>query len=235
MQFGIPYAVYFVFGLMLAGWFVLWQTKRNYAIALGLILLITLLASAFKLYPVMERMILFLIPIGLILIGKSVEFIEQILQNPRWLGGTIALALTGFLVFGPFMTSTGYFLKPKYYEHIRPSMGMLQESWRPGDVLYVSYGARPAFEFYAPRYGLSGVDYLSNAREDYQNPESISRQLASLKGKSRVWILLSHIYEKGDFNEKDLILNALQMNGRIKREFRVPGTSVYLYLFDLRR
>ncbi len=235
VQFGIPYAVYFVFVLMLAGWFVLWQTKCSYAIALGSTLLITLLASAFKLYPVMERMILFLIPIGLILMGASVEFIERRLQNPRWLGGTIALALTGFLIFGPFVTSSGYFLKPKYYEHIRPSMGVLQESWRPGDALYVSYGALPAFEFYAPVYGLSGVDYLSNAREDYQAPEKIARQLNSLNGKSRVWILLSHVYEQGDFNEKDFIINDLQNNGRLKREFRVPGTSVYLYLFDLRK
>jgi hypothetical protein len=235
MQFGIPYAVYFVFGLMLAGWFILWQTRRNYAIAFGMILLVTLFASALRLYPVIERMILFLIPIGLILIGKSVEFIQQRLRNPRWLGGMIALALTGFLVFGPLVTSTGYFLHPKYYEHIRPSVGVLQESWRPGDALYVSNGAVPAFEFYAPEYGLSDVSYISNTRQDYKDPESIARQLDSLKGDSRVWVLLSHVYEKGTFNEKNFILNDLQLNGRMKREFRVPGTSVYLYLFDLQQ
>jgi hypothetical protein len=234
-QFGIPYAVYFVFGLMLAGWFVLWQTKRNYAIVFGLILLITLSASALMLYPVLERMILFLIPIGLALVGKSVEFVEQRLRNPRWLGGTIALALTGFLVFGPLVTSTGYFLNPKYFEHIRPSMAVLQESWRPGDALYVSYGAVPAFEFYASEYGLSEVKYITNARDDYQNTGNITGQLDTLKGKSRVWVLLSHVFEKGNFNEKDFILNTLQMSGRIKREFRVPGTSVYLYLFDLQQ
>jgi uncharacterized membrane protein len=235
VQYGIPYAVYFVFGLMLAGWFVLWQTRRNYAIAFGMILLITLFASALRLYPVLERMVLFLIPIGLVLIGKSVEFIGQRLRNPRWMGNAIALALTAFLIFGPLVTSADYFLNPKYFEHIRPSMGVLQESWRRGDALYVSYGAVPAFEFYAPEYGLSGMDYLSNARQDYQNPANIAGQLDTLKGKTRVWVLLSHVYEKGDFNEKDFILNTLRMNGRIKREFRMPGTSVYLYLFDLQQ
>ena len=114
-------------------------------------------------------------------------------------------------------------------------MSVLQESWQNGDALYVSYGAVPAFEFYAPEYGLSGMEYLSNVRQDYQNPANISRQLDTLKGKPRVWVLLSHVYEKGDFNEKDFILDTLQMNGRIKREFRVPGTSVFLYLFDLQR
>jgi hypothetical protein len=143
------------------------------------------------------------------------------------------VVLAVFLVFGPLVTSSGYFLKPKYYEHIRPSMGVLQDSWRPQDVLYVSNGAVPAFEFYAPIYGLSGVDYLSNVRDDYSNPANISRQLASVKGKPRVWILLSHVYEKGDFNEKEFILNDLRRSGKIKREYRMPGTSVYLYLFDL--
>lgn len=235
VQIGIPYAVYFVFGLMLAGWFVLWQTKRNYAIAFGWILLITLLASGLKLYPVFERMILFLIPIGLILFGKTVEFIDQRLQNPRWLGRGIALVMTGFLIYGPLVTSSGYFLEPKYLEHIRPSMRVLQESWRPGDAIYVSNGAVPAFEFYAPVYGLSDVDYLSNARDDYQDRANITRQLDSLNGNSRVWVLLSHVYERDDFNEKDFILNDLRRKGRIKREFRVPGTSVFLYLFDLQK
>ncbi len=235
VQFGIPYAVYFVCGLILAGWFVLWRTRRNFAIAFGWILSITLFASALKLYPVFERMILFLIPIGLILVGKSVEFIDRRLQNPRWLGRALATLLTLFLVFAPVKTSADYFLAPKYYEHIRPSMSVLQDSWRPGDAIYVSNGAEPAFGFYAPLYGLSGTEYLSNAREDYRNPDNITRQLDSLKGKSRVWVLLSHVYEKEGFNEKDFILDDLRRNGRIKREFRVPGTSVYLYLFDLQQ
>ena len=235
VQFGISYAVYFVFGLMMAGWFILWQTRRSYAIAFGLILLVTLLASAVRLYPVLERMILFLIPIGLILLGKNAELLDQKLRNPRWLGGAAALALTGFLIFGPLVTSVGYFLKPKYYEHIRPSMSVLQESWRPGDAIYVSNGAVPAFEFYAPVYGLASVNYISNVRADYKDPVNISRQLESLKGKSRVWILMSHVYEQGDFNEKDFILNNLKQSGKLKSEFRVPGTSVYLYLFDLQQ
>ena len=235
LQFGIPYAVYFVFGLMLAGWVVLWQTKRNYAIAFGLILLATLTASAMLLYPVFERMILFLIPIGLILLGKFIEFIHQRMQNPSWAGTAASLALAGFLIIGPLMTSSGYFIAPKYYEHIRPSMAFLQESWRPEDGLYVSNGAITAFEYYAPMYGLSQARYISNTRDDYKDPARIARQIETLKGKPRVWVLMSHVYERGNFNEKDFILNELQEIGKKKREFRLPGTSVYLYLFDLRQ
>ena len=46
---------------------------------------------------------------------------------------------------------------------------------------------------------------------------------------------MSHVYESGSFNEKDFILSDLQQMGKKKRELRVPGTSVYLYLFDLQQ
>jgi hypothetical protein len=53
------------------------------------------------------------------------------------------------------------------------------------------------------------------------------------RGRTRLWLLPSHIYEKGDFEEKDLILNYLNQIGEKKRGFSVPGTSAFLYLYDL--
>jgi hypothetical protein len=143
------------------------------------------------------------------------------------------LLLSGYLIYGSLITSVGYFMHPKYYEHIRPAMGFLQEMWRSDDVMYVSNGALPAFEYYAPLYGLSDAVYISNRRDGYKDPDQILKQLETLKGHHRVWIFLSHVYEKDDFNEKDFILDDLRQNGNKKREFRVPGSSVYLYLFDL--
>ena len=99
--------------------------------------------------------------------------------------------------------------------------------------MYVSYGAAPAFQYYAPMYALNDAVYISNARDVYKDPDQILQQLETLRGGHRVWILLSHVYEKDGFNEKDFILEYLRQHGERKREFRVPGSSVYLYLFDL--
>ena len=44
---------------------------------------------------------------------------------------------------------------------------------------------------------------------------------------------LKSVEEKGNFNEKDFLLSYLDQVGSKKREFRQPGTSVYLYLYDL--
>jgi hypothetical protein len=233
IQFGIPYAVLVVFFLMLVGWVMLWFHQRGDAIAFASILAVTTIASALQLYPVFERMILFLVPIGLILIGKTVEVIDQRVQRFQTLGAFFVIFLAGYLLYGPVTTSLQNFVQPKFFEHIRPSMETLRDAWKDGDVLYVSYGALPAFRFYAPFYELETVSYKFGEREDYQDPQNILNQLDSLRGSPRVWILLSHVHEEGDFNERDFILNYLNENGEKRREFRVPGTSVFLYLYDL--
>jgi hypothetical protein len=233
IQFGIPYAVFLVFFLMLVGWVMLWFHQRGYSIALASILLVTLTASALQLYPVFERMILFLVPLGLILIGKAVEAFHQRAQRFNIPGVLSVWFLAGYLLYGPFVTSLENFIAPKYFEHIRPSMETLRDSWKDGDALYVSNGALPAFRFYAPFYGLKTIPYEFGKREAYKNPESLVNKLASLDGQQRVWILLSHVYEKENFNERVFILDTLNDIGEKKREFRVPGTSVFLYLYDL--
>lgn len=254
VQFGIPYAIYLVFFLMLVGWTLMslpaaraerraepevealgkqLSLDQGYAIAFASIVLVTLVASALGLYPVFERMILFLVPIGLILIGKAVEVIYVRLHRyglPSVLGVSL---LAGYLLYGPVFTSLQNFLAPKYFEHIRPTMEFVRDSWKDGDVMYVSYGALPAFRFYAPFYGLESTPYELGRREDYQNPQAILSQLAPYQGQPRMWILFSHVYEKGGFNERQFILNYLDQVGKKKREFRVPGTSVFLYLYAL--
>jgi hypothetical protein len=241
IQFGIPYAVWFIVLIMLIGWVGLFFQNQKYAIVFACILLVTLTASALQVYPVFERMILFLIPIGLILIGKAVDCVAclwqasyQRVKRFHMLGAFSVLFLAGFLIYGPLSMSFQDFVEPKYFEHIRPSMDFVRDSWKDGDRMYVSYGALPAFRFYAPFYGLENISYEFGEREDYKNPQNILSQLDSFKGQPRVWILLSHVYENGDFNEKDSILNYLNQIGERKREFRVPGTSVFLYLYDLK-
>jgi hypothetical protein len=232
-QFGIAYAAGFVFVLMLAGWTLLWRQKREFAITIAGILFFTLLASSIGLYPVLERMGLFLVPIGILLTAKSLEIPAQRLREYPVPSAIVLFALSGFILYGPTARSLEQFITPKYFEHIRPTMGFLRESWKEGDTLFVSYGGVPAFEFYSPMYTLENVSYVSGQREDYTNPESILARVEPLINQRRVWVLLSHVYEKGDFNERDYLISHLNQIGEKRREFREPGTSVYLYLYDL--
>ena len=233
LQFGTPYFPLFVFEIMLLGWVLLWRSKREYALAFACILLVAMAASSLQLYPLLERMILFLIPIGLILIGKTLEALHQRLNMRPVLNFAIMFAFSLYLLYAPFTTSWGYFLHPKYYEHIRPALAYLQEKVREGDVLYLSYGAVPAFRFYAPGYGLDSMRTESGERADYQDPQLIQKRLDGLKGQRRVWVLMSHVYEQAGFNERDFILAHLDQIGTKIREIREPDTSVYLFFYNL--
>ena len=168
VQFGIPYGVFVAFLVMLIGWAILLYQDQSYAIAFACIMLITLTASALGLYPVFERMILFLVPVGLILIGKAVQALYQRVQRFKLISELSVLFLAGYLIYGPFVTSVQNFIEPKYFEHIRPTMATLRDSWKDGDGLYVSNGALPAFHFYAPFYGLENVSYEFGKRAGLQ-------------------------------------------------------------------
>jgi hypothetical protein len=139
--------------------------------------------------------------------------------------------LASYLVYGPLVTSYQSFLAPKYFEHIRPAMEYLRESWKSRDALYVSNGALPAFRFYAPFYGLEDIPYEFGQREDYDEPQNILKEFERLQGQPRVWVLLSHVYENGNFNEKDFLLNYLNQTGK-RNVNSHAGTSVFLYLYD---
>ena len=132
-QFGFSYAVGLIFILMLAGWVVLFIQKRAFAIMLAGILFFTLLASSLGLYPVLERMGLFLVPIGILLIGKSMEIPAQRLSAYPIVSTIVLLALSGFVIYAPITRALEQFFTPKYFEHIRPTMGFLQGSWKEGD------------------------------------------------------------------------------------------------------
>jgi len=233
IHFAVTIALWFLLLLMLAGWMFTLKQNRNSAIAIGSIFFFILLASSLALYPSLERMVLFLTPICILLIGASTEWIIQTLRSSRVVSTVTILLVSVYLFYGVLPRTFEQFVLPKYYEHIRPTMEYLQETWKDGDSMYISTDGVPAFKYYAPIYGLENVTYITGQRDDYANPSAMLERLAPLKGQNRVWILMSHVYEKDGFNEQDFILDYLKKNGVKKRAFIEPGTSVSLYLFDL--
>lgn len=218
--------------LALAGLAALARKRTSLAAALTLPCLLALLASAFHAYPFTGRMILFLAPALILLLAEGVETLSTIFSRPRWLAWTIRLILAASLLFGPLTLAYENFTTPKLREHIRPTMEYLRNHLKEDDLVYVYYWAEPAVRYYAPKYGFTMDDFIIGA-DHHDQPELYRPDLDRLRGHKRVWVLFSHVYERGNFNERDYILDYLNSTGKLEREFRVPGTSVYLYLYDL--
>jgi len=233
VHFAITIAPWILFVLILAGLVELFIQKKQIAASIIWIMFFTLLASSLKLYPSLERMVLFLTPIGILLIGLSLDFFAQKLRHRSNFSALTILIISVYLFWGMIPNTVDQFISPKYFEHIRPAMDYLQGTWKDSDAMYISNGGVPAFEYYAPMYGLENADFISGQPDDYNNPDTILERLETLKGNQRVWVLMSHVYERGNLNEHDLLFEYLKRNGVKKRVFIDPGTSVYLYLFDL--
>ena len=232
-QVGVHISPWLALIILILGFISLLTTSEAYSRILLVTLIFVILASALRLYPLGGRISLFLVPAVILLTSQFVDALEHRLRVQHKWSSLMALVVGAYLLYAPVSEALSNFVNPKYFEHIRPSMATLSENWRKGDALFVSYGAVPAFRFYADRYGLGHVNYQTSEAADYQEPEKIVSHLQTLDGNARVWGFVTHVYETKDFNEIDFLLASLDEFGEHKREFKSPGTSVYLNLYDL--
>jgi hypothetical protein len=232
-QIGILAPLWLVLVLTIVGILSIFRKNKIYASVLLTVFALSLIAASLRLYPLGGRLSLYLAPLMIILISQSMEPLRYDLRVPSRLSWVLAMFVGLFLLYSPAVESIFDFVTPKYFEHIRPSMAALSENWEEGDALFVSHGAVPAFRFYADRYGLGDADYQTSEASDYSQPENILSYLQALDGNGRVWVLVTHVYETKGFNEKDFLMSSLDALGENKREFKSPGTSVYLFLYDL--
>lgn len=218
--------------LMLLGLAGLLRRRWQAGALLVLTLAAALAASALGKYPFTGRMVLFAVPVFLTLIGAGLELAAGWVRHPRWMVALTGLGLAFLLLYQPAVGAAQNFAQPRYYEHIRPTMAYLQANRRPGDVLYIDYWAVPAFRYYAPFYHFGEADFM--AGNDHTNdPQGLRAEIDALRGNKRVWVLFSHVYQNEGFNAKEVILAHLDEIGKRVREFREPGTSVDLLLYDL--
>ncbi|HET9913122.1 MAG TPA: hypothetical protein VFQ13_14600, partial [Anaerolineales bacterium] len=224
-----PLAVFIIF---VAG--LVFLFRRNWRLGAVILLpfLLALVASALHKYSLLGRMLLFMAPLFIIALASGVSGLAGLVKN-RYIAHGLCILMAVYLLWGPLSVSWAEFVQPKTREHIKPTMEYLREARKPGDTIYVYYNTGPAFRFYAPKYGLElentiiGTDHSSN-------PEAYYAELDELDGRKRVWFIFSHVYELDEFNERDFILAYVDQLGEKVREYRIPATTVYLYLYDLK-
>lgn len=218
--------------LFLLGMIGLTRRLPRLGLFLLLILSLALFASFLTLYPFAGRMILFLVPIFCLLLADGVDFLADLTGFWKPVRSLVFIALFAAFLISPLSLAYENFTAPKMREHIRPTMETLRENLRDGDAVYVYYWAEHAVRFYAPKYELD-ISTFTIGADHHAQPELYRPELDALRGRGRVWFLFSHVYEEDGFNERDYILDYLNSIGELKREYRQPGTSVYLYLYDL--
>ncbi len=209
-----------VLALVSVSCLVLWKARPRSAPLLIGPTVAALVAAAAHLYPFSGRAILFLTPVALLAVADGAGLLVDALGRlrvPKPIGAACAVLLAATTSWHP----------PVYRsEETRPVLANLAAQQRPGDVVYVYYGAERAMRFYGPRVGIepSGLIYGSCHRGQ---PREYLRELDGLRGRSRVWVVIAHASP----SEQDALLGYLGTIGR--RRGTLEGTGAVAELYDL--
>lgn len=206
---------------------------RNWKIALLLLVpfVSLLLLSGFEKYPFKGRLILFLIPLVLILIGEGGECLYRFVKRYSVIAASIiSVGLFVVLMHQPGRKAVKNLHNPNMREHIKPVLTYMNQNRQDTDAVYVYYGAIPAFDFYKPEFA-DQLDYMEgiNARE---NPALYANELNKLSKDKRIWFVFSHNCSWCEVNEEQYYLEQLDVLGVRVDEFESHGSSVYAYELD---
>jgi hypothetical protein len=176
-------------------------------------------------------MLLFLLPLMLILIAQGIEqfsgFFRKI--NPLVSYGVWGLT-AAILTFAPFLSTLDVVKNPKVDEHIKPLLTYLIQNYSEDDLVYVYYGAQPAFDYYSTYIKeLDQMNVHKGIAWKGQEPQEYIEDIKHLRGSERVWFLFSHNCFWCLKNEEEFIRSYLDQIGiRLETEKSI-GASLYLF------
>jgi hypothetical protein len=198
---------------------------------------VTLIAAYLHQYPFHERLILFLAPCVLFVMAAGIDIIKETGRSPvRWGFGILA----SLCVLFPVLQSSTIFYHPYAEEAIKPVLEYVQTHQEPGDIIYVPQKSQYQFTYYAERYGYQAGDYILGVNDlDQTDGDEFSAEeqrryqadLDQLRGNARVWVILSDVQFREEFQLIRAYLNDI---GKRLDQFSVPDTSSAVYLYDLR-
>jgi hypothetical protein len=182
-------------------------------------ILLCLLASGLHRYPFSGRFLLFIVPSLLLPIAEGAGQIIDTVHSSAIIG----IALIGLLFLHPMLCVIDQLREP-YREEIKPVLSYIREHQRVGDVLYVDYGSRHPFKYYAESYGFSDDDSVIGVSTRGDRGSYVD-DLDGLPSDKRVWVLYTHIYP----SEKESSLYHLDSIRTRLDSFESTGAVVYLY------
>jgi hypothetical protein len=217
-----PWTALLLVALCAAGAAAVWWTRRPERMLLLLPLCAGFAAGVFRLLPLAERVGLWVTPFVALLLGAGIGLLGAGPSTPRRLVGAAAGA-----ALVAFAAARSAALLPEYREELRPVLAALAPRFRPGEGLYVYYGAVPAVRYYAPRF--AGLDAARREGTCARNQwRRYVGEIAPVQGPSSAWFVVSHVQKP----EVDFILGALDRLGRRTDAIEADGAGAYRFAFE---
>lgn len=211
----------FMIGLLYLGW-----RRRSVVLLVMVPLLLGMLASMLQLYPLAERLALFVMPTLAIGVGAGLDALWR--TGAKW--GRIAAVVFVIALLAYPVLKIG---RVDTLADLDPVVEAMTPRVRPGDTIYVYHGARLPFEYYRDeldrwRFEDANIVYGSRSRHD---PLDYADDLSQLAGQPRVWLVFAKTDPYGTGDEGRLIRSMARRFGKQLESIRNDSTSAFLYDF----
>jgi hypothetical protein len=189
-----------------------------------------LAASALRVYPFASeflssgRVLVFLLPSLAFVMAEGAVSLRRLVPGSA---GRAAFAAAAVLMLVPAAAYAALSV-PHLRSEVKPLLDFVDEQRRPGDLMYVYYNGQAVFEYYAPRYGWNTSNTVPGACSRFA-PGKYADDLARLRGRPRVWVLIVESMPVDGFDEKRFILAFLDHLGKRLDDRVAVGAGVYLY------
>ncbi len=217
-----------VIGFALGVAALLWRQPAKGALILAP-LAVAFAASAARLYPLADRVALYLVPVFALVVAASIDLLARI---AGW-RGTLAGCLAFCFVAVPAARAS--LAMPEEWNRIelRPLAGYLAGRARPGDLVY-AYALYEPWLYYARRFDLAGLELRRGNRGPAEAPVR-DGELVALRGRPRVWVLVTDLSWPRREDLRPLFEAKLDRLGRRLDERSAPGVTLYLYDLSVAR
>jgi hypothetical protein len=216
--------------LLGAAW--LWRTGRRTLALLTLPILLTLVAAALHRFPFSGRLILFIVPMVILLIGAGVQAVVEATLPGRRLVPALVIAV----LLGPSIGLALYYVAgPAQREEMKSVLAHVRDRGQSGDVLYVWNISQVPFRYYRDRFGLgpdrfgiAGMNWIPGAAVE-PTASAYQEEFERLRGRGRVWVLLTHWAALDGPDERAIILSELDRLGTRLETHEAKGAMIILY------
>jgi len=237
-------AIWCGFALAVVGAARAWVRDRAALVLIASPVVLALLASALRLYPFKGRLILFLVPSTIILMGWGVDVGVRRLRrrtvsnrsssnssaSPRRVVRA-AFLTTAFIVLLSAASITIAWSRAPYREELRPVLIEMAERVRSGDLVYLHSGAQHAALFYERTCEACGLAPADMVRGGFplDGEDAVRGELARLPVSQRLWVVFSHEGLGYQDLERDQILTQLESRFGPPDTVTAPGAEAYLF------
>lgn len=190
---------------------------------------VAFIVSGLHLYPIGDRLSLYLAPQLIFLVAAGVQAVVSTVRP----GIAATLIATALVVAGSadkLWQNFTYFPLPYAPEHIRPVLEEVAARITPGQSIYVDRSALPAFRIYQERTGLGGADVVEGKFPSGGDLGCLLEEIDSIRSHDQIWVVFSHSNQVMSQPKEDVFMYFARIAG--KEIFSRRSASVRVSLFE---